>query len=88
MLHQLGHSDTIQDVAFSSDGAFVATGCMDATVGIWDVKTGKQVQKLEGPGGDINSIEWHPKGPYLLAGTGEGTAWVWNAKSGKCQNVY
>jgi len=88
-LHHLkGHTDSVIDVAFSADGKFVATGSMDATVRIWNSSTGELVNNLEGPGADIEWIEWHPKSYGILCGTAEATAWAWRADTGACVNVY
>lgn len=72
-----GHTDSVSRVAWSHDGAFVATAGMDALVKIWSAKDAELIATLEGPSESIESLEWHPKGPALLAGCGDGTAWVW-----------
>eukprot|EP00218_Dolichomastix_sp_CCMP3274_P011428 CAMPEP_0170145970 /NCGR_PEP_ID=MMETSP0033_2-20121228/27358_1 /TAXON_ID=195969 /ORGANISM="Dolichomastix tenuilepis, Strain CCMP3274" /LENGTH=44 /DNA_ID= /DNA_START= /DNA_END= /DNA_ORIENTATION= len=41
VLHSLtGHTDWVISVAFSPDGAFLATGSIDKTARVWDAKTG------------------------------------------------
>lgn len=72
-----GHTDSVVRIAWSSDGAYVATAGMDALVKIWNAKDASLVATLEGPSESIESLEWHPKGPALLAGCGDGTAWMW-----------
>ena len=42
---------------------------------------------LEGPGGAIEWLHWHPKGDVILAGTDEFTVWLWNAQTGACMQV-
>ena len=43
-----GHTDQVRSVAFSPDGALLASGSWDKTVGIWDLATGRQV-RTNGP---------------------------------------
>jgi hypothetical protein len=35
--------------------------------------------ELEGPGSEVEWIQWHPKGDVLLAGSTDATAWMWHA---------
>lgn len=83
-----GHTDTVNNVAFSSDGKLVAAGSMDGSISVYDVETHALVSKLEGPAGDIEFVTWHPKGPVLLAGSTDSTVWMWTAKDGKCMQVF
>ena len=50
----VGHTGTIQGLAFSRDGATVATGGDDGIVRLWDASTGSQLLTLMGqfPGAD------------------------------------
>jgi len=43
-----GHTDSVTNVGFSSDGRFLATGGMDGQVRIWSVEEKKLVVALEG----------------------------------------
>lgn len=45
-----GHSEGISSVCFSHDGTRMISGSEDKTVKIWDAKTGKCVNTLEGEG--------------------------------------
>jgi WD40 repeat protein len=42
-----GHTDSVTNVAFSNDGAYLATGGMDGQVRIWSVREKKLVVALE-----------------------------------------
>ena len=64
------------DVAFSTDGVYLATGSYDGTVRIWTPQ-GALVQCLEGPSKEIEWILWHPKGHAILAGSNDTMAWMW-----------
>ena len=42
-----GHTNCVDSVAFSPDGATLATGGNDETIKVWDVKTGKCLKTLK-----------------------------------------
>lgn len=48
---------------------------------------GNLLHCLEGPGGGIEWMHWHPRGHVLLAGSEDFTAWLWNAADGSCMQV-
>jgi hypothetical protein len=41
-----GHTDAVNGVAFSPDGAWLSTGSEDGSTRVWDVKTGEQTATL------------------------------------------
>jgi WD40 repeat protein/serine/threonine protein kinase len=71
-----GHEDHLQDVDWSPDGRWIATSSFDATVGIWDGRTGDLRFSLfhDGPVGDA---DWSPDGGRLVTGSSDGRATVW-----------
>jgi WD40 repeat protein len=48
------------------DGKTVVSGSFDKTVRVWDAATGKEVQKLEGHSGGVNSVAFSPVGGVEL----------------------
>src|SRR5947207_1852092 len=46
---QLGHSGTVEALAFSPDGKTLASGSRDYTIRLWDPQTGVLKQTLVGP---------------------------------------
>jgi len=83
-----GHTDSISSVAYSHDGALLATAAMDGRVLVWDVATGRQQCALEGPGDSIEWVQWHPRGHVVLAGSADFTCWMWNGDTGACMQVF
>ncbi|MBA0740282.1 hypothetical protein Gogos_013497, partial [Gossypium gossypioides] len=82
-----GHTDSVSSLAFSHDGQLLASGGFDGLVKVWDT-SGNLKSTLEGPGGGIEWIKWHPKGHLILAGSEDCTVWMWNADNGSCLNVF
>jgi tetratricopeptide (TPR) repeat protein/tRNA A-37 threonylcarbamoyl transferase component Bud32 len=51
-----GHTDSVLAVAFSPDGAFLASGGDDRTICLWDVASGELLQILGGHKGPVYSV--------------------------------
>ena len=53
-----GHKDSVNSVCFSPDGKTLASGSGtgDATVRLWDVKTGKNIKTLKGHTWSVKSV--------------------------------
>jgi WD40 repeat protein len=60
-----GHKEAIRALAFSSDGAVLATAAEDGTIKLWDAAGGPQRATLAGQrqGGDIAAFDRRRK-PY------------------------
>lgn len=52
-----------------------------------DARTGGVLRALEGSGGGLEWLQWHPRGHVLLAGSEDFTAWLWNADDGACMQA-
>jgi WD40 repeat protein len=76
-----GHSDVVDAVAVSPDGAWLATTSIDGTVRIWDPHTGTERHRLVGHTG-IVTVAVAPDGTWMVCGGADGSARVWNTASG------
>ncbi len=66
-----GHGDWAGSVAFSPDGATLATGTEDdGTVKLWEVATGTNTANLEGHEHGVFSLAFSPDGATLASGGG------------------
>jgi ribosome assembly protein SQT1 len=83
-----GHTDSVNQVAFSHDGQYLATCSYDATIKIWTVATGALLHTLEGPAKELEWVIWHPKGHAILAGSMDTMAWMWWAPTGKLMQIF
>ena len=59
-------------MGFSSDGKYLATACLDATLMIWNAQTYQLIHTFDGPSESLECLAWHSKGPVVVAGGGDG----------------
>jgi DNA-binding SARP family transcriptional activator/WD40 repeat protein len=62
-----GHADTVLDLAFSSDGAQVASSSADGSVILWDVTSGTAVRQLQGHASAVPSVVFDPASDTVVS---------------------
>lgn len=70
-------------VAVSPDGKWLATGCDDGSIRLWNPATGKSTRKLSGHKRAVNGLSFSPDGSKLVSGSADKTISVWDLAKGK-----
>lgn len=66
-------------LAFSPDGRALAARGPDLSVHVWDVAAGKEVSRLQGHMGRVETVAFAPDGKTLASGATDTTVLVWDA---------
>ena len=80
---QMGHSKTITANDISEDGKYLATGSIDRSIIIWEVKTGKEIRILHHHVKSIIALHFSPDGQHILSASNDQTVKLTNVKTGE-----
>ena len=74
-----GHTALVNTVACSSNGRFIASGADDATVRLWDAKSGDPCGPVfHGHAGPVISVSFSPTGLSVISVGSDGAIRVWD----------
>ena len=74
---ELPRQVSVNSVAWSPDGRWIATGAVDSSVRVWDAATGTLEERLLGHTGVVSTVDWSPDSRRIVSGGSDGTARVW-----------
>ena len=70
LILQVGHTQSVNAVAFSPDNRWLASGGKDNVIKIWDLTTGNVLRTLYGHSSNINALAVSDDGKLLASGSG------------------
>lgn len=82
VLPTAGKDTTALSVAFSPNGKWLAAGCYDKTVRVWDAASNKLVYDLKGHTGAVVHVAFGPGSRRLATASTDRTARIWAMESG------
>jgi len=83
----VGDSDTqgeesgVTSVAISGDGTMIVAGSLDKMVRIWDIHSGKLLEKLRGHEDSVYSVAFTPDGKSVISGSLDQTLKFWDVSA-------
>ncbi|KIM27726.1 hypothetical protein M408DRAFT_310565 [Serendipita vermifera MAFF 305830] len=78
----MGHTSSVNSVAFSPDGTRIVSGSSDKTIRVWDAETAEMVAgPFEGHTSFVKSVAFSPDGTRIVSGSLDKTIRVWDAKT-------
>lgn len=84
-----GHHDSVNGLACSADGTYVASASKDTTVQVWDAATGgNSAAAYTGHTDAVTSVSWSPDEKFVISGSLDNTAKVWSTADGSNPYTY
>jgi WD40 repeat protein len=78
-----GHSEGVQGVAITPDGALGISASTDKTVKVWDLKSLRELRTLTGHTDLVRSVALTRDGRLAVSAADDKTLKVWNVESGR-----
>ncbi len=72
------HPASVNSLAWSPNGATLASGGDDGLIVLWDVARRAQASQLDAHPVAVNSLAWSPDGATLASGGGDGIVLLWD----------
>lgn len=77
------HADLVHDLAFSPDGATLASCSYDRLVKLWDAATGKELKTLKDHSDSVFGVAFSPDGRLIASAAADRAVKVWDVATGR-----
>ena len=77
-----GHESVVWSVALSPDGKTAVTGSEDKTLRLWDIESGKELDRFDA-GGIFSCVRYSSDGTQIFATNWDGKVRIWQLADGK-----
>jgi len=79
-----GHTDLVQSLTHSLDGALLVSGSSDKTAKLWDLQTGGVIRTFCGHTTSLCSVSISPDSTTLASGSWDKSIRLWGVWTGEC----
>ena len=79
-----GHTDEVNSLNFSFDGAMLVSGSNDKTVKLWDIQTGGVIKTFHNHTNWVQSVSISPDCTVIASGAKDRTICIWDLQTGGC----
>lgn len=74
-----GHLDDVYDLQWSPDGRFLISGSIDNCAIVWDVRTGKCLQRIKEHAGYVQGVAWDPLNQFIATQSSDRTCRIYSS---------
>ncbi len=82
------HEGWIRALAVSPDGKILASAGNDRAVRLWNLSDGSPLRSMEGHGGHVYSLLFHPSGDFVVSGDLLGQVHQWEVATGQLAGIF
>ena len=77
------HSQVVNSIAFSSNGALILSGSKDGKLKLWEASTGQLIRTMRGHTDGVAAVAFSPDGKWALSGGADSGVKLWDITTGE-----